>query len=113
MKTYQISNRTSGVILGTYRAEDERGALNAMAKDGGYRDHAAACHILGIDADNHDLMVVAKTESCKECIFLGHCDPSRRVADGSRCARLAGDVAYDPKYTVARDARVNLIHVQP
>ena len=40
MTTYQISNTTSGVIIGTYEAESRQGALEAMARDQGYSDYA-------------------------------------------------------------------------
>lgn len=43
MTTYMIENTLSGVIIGEYEAADEDGALDAMARDAGYRDYAACC----------------------------------------------------------------------
>lgn len=45
VRTFSISNSTTGVVLGTYAGEDERAALDSMARDAGYPDHAAACRV--------------------------------------------------------------------
>ena len=42
MKTYQISNSTSGQILGTYKGETPAAALQAMLDDAGCTDPPAA-----------------------------------------------------------------------
>jgi hypothetical protein len=39
MTTYQISNSRSGAILGNHSGNTEAEALDAMAKDAGYRDY--------------------------------------------------------------------------
>ena len=54
MKRFQIAS-TQGANLGTYNGETRKGALDAMAKDAGYRDFADACATTG--EDGSDLIV--------------------------------------------------------
>jgi len=42
MALYSISNTRSGVVLGVYEGATESEALDAMARNAGYRDHAEA-----------------------------------------------------------------------
>lgn len=39
-KTWTIENTTSGLVLGTYEGATAADALDAMARDAGYRDYA-------------------------------------------------------------------------
>jgi hypothetical protein len=47
MKTWRIENRTSGVVLGEYEGETAEDALDAMARDAGYADHAEGTEVSG------------------------------------------------------------------
>lgn len=42
MRTFRIENTISGVVLGEYHASSASDALDAMARDAGYADHADA-----------------------------------------------------------------------
>jgi len=55
MKKFQISNTTSGADLGTYEAATREEALDAMARDAGYKSFAASCEVTG--EDGSDLVV--------------------------------------------------------
>lgn len=46
MAKFQIQG-SGGVQFGTYSAETADGALDAMAQDAGYKNHAAACEAIG------------------------------------------------------------------
>jgi hypothetical protein len=47
MKHYRISNETTGLELGVYEGETQQEALDAMARDAGYADHAQATLVAG------------------------------------------------------------------
>jgi hypothetical protein len=51
MTTYTITNRTSGLVLGVYQGATEAEALDAMARDAGYRDFADASEVTGDESD--------------------------------------------------------------
>lgn len=56
MGTYAIENTTTGLLLGAWTADNERGALDAMARDSGYSDADAAEDAIGHDL-NRDMVV--------------------------------------------------------
>lgn len=57
MATYQIENIHSGAVLGEYEADSAESALDAMARDAGYRDYAA-CLEAALVADD-EIIVTA------------------------------------------------------
>jgi hypothetical protein len=60
MQTYRISSRATGTILGDYRGELIADAIEAYARDAGYRSFADLCATLGVTDDEatNDLRVV-------------------------------------------------------
>lgn len=45
MSKYQISNTISGALMGTFEGETKEAALDAMAREAGYEDYAAAMKV--------------------------------------------------------------------
>lgn len=54
MSSYKITSG-AGIELGTYVGATKKDALDAMARDAGYRDHADACDVTS--DDGADLVV--------------------------------------------------------
>jgi hypothetical protein len=89
MNAYQIHNSTSGQYLGTYLGESESDALDAMARDAGYADHAAAVEASG---DDDDLTV---TEIETEAYYVdGSDDDTFYVSCTGRVWLLGDDGGY-------------------
>ena len=59
MIKFQISNRTSGADLGVYEADDEAGALDAMARDAGYSDFSDLALVADFDDRSNDERIEA------------------------------------------------------
>lgn len=68
MTKYSISNRDSGMDLGVYEAESADEALDAMARDAGYRDYRDACSITLSNATTAELD--AEVERCREQMIV-------------------------------------------
>lgn len=59
MSIFQIRQKNNGPVLWTGSAPDEQSALDAMAREAGYRDFAALSEIIradGVQADRLDLI---------------------------------------------------------
>lgn len=52
MRYWKIWNTASGIFLGVFEAEDVDGALDALARDAGYRDYDHMCEVVGPDSDD-------------------------------------------------------------
>lgn len=49
IKMFNVTNKVTGVCLGTYEARDEWDALDDCARDAGYADYDACCEAVGHD----------------------------------------------------------------
>lgn len=58
-KSFEISNPTSGLILGTYLANTREEALDALALDAGYKSFAESCEVTGEDGSDLNVREVA------------------------------------------------------
>jgi hypothetical protein len=55
MKKYAIHNVNSGHCFGEYEAENPDYALDAMSREAGYENYAAACEVA--PAENNEIVV--------------------------------------------------------
>jgi len=71
MKKWQITSTTSEQDLGIYEGETPEDALDAMAQDAGYRDHADACERVG---GGEDLDVSPAQVTIADCSWEDLCE---------------------------------------
>lgn len=58
MRRYRIINTVSGVDLGIYEGETEAEALDLMAREAGYGDHADACKAAPVEQGELDVQEI-------------------------------------------------------
>jgi len=85
MRYWKIWNTESGLFLGVFEAEDVDGALDAMARDAGYRDYDHMCEVVGPDSD--DGLRVEEIEERYITIRV----PARKYAAFDNCLEAAAD----------------------
>jgi hypothetical protein len=95
MTVYRITNTRSGLDLGIYHADTPDGALEALARDAGYRTYEDMCDV----APGADLEVVEledEPEQLAECVYCGRdaeLVPVPAVDDDDAWEALAADHA--------------------
>lgn len=52
MATFNITSRVSGIDLGNYAGGTKEEALDAMARDAGYKDYVDCCEQTGVQAED-------------------------------------------------------------
>ena len=76
---------SSGADLGSWEADDEQGALDAMSRAAGYRNHAHACAQFTVEPG--ELRVTAEG-TCSAADTPSEADPARMRQDQEDDARI-------------------------
>ena len=73
VKRYHIVS-SAGVMFGCYEGDSPRAALDALAREAGYADHAEACQVAG--EDPNDWTTSMQEFQAGSILFLIALDPS-------------------------------------
>lgn len=73
MKTFNITETEQGNDFGNFQAEDERGALEALANDAGYKSYADMLYVTG----GRGTLRVTEVESYNIVFSEGHSSDTR------------------------------------
>lgn len=89
MTTYRITNRTSGLDLGTFAADSPPAALDAMARAAGYYNYEHACDVAPTDDRDLDVVEVRTqgeaSDRYHECGDCGEQIPCEAPVDHPPC----------------------------
>jgi hypothetical protein len=120
MTTYRITNRISGLDLGTYTSDIPEAALDAMARDAGYRDHSHACEVASVEDGEMVVIEVhtqgAATDRYHECGECGEQIPCEAPVDQPPCEAPCGSSACGraiAAHELDCEARVEVEMVSP
>ena len=103
MNLYSITNRTSGLHLGTYLGMDVADAIDAMACDAGYDSQAHAATALGTTVatnDDWETQSATATFTAAEVRELTTKAGAFTLPSGSRDASLLFTTSTNTSYTV-------------